>query len=321
MNTRRALRALLLCLGALFFAAPIPAQELAMQRDAHGAGVLFDEGRQALARKDFTTACAKFSESYRVQAAAGTAMNWATCEEQLGHLATAWWRWNDAISLLHPGDDRLAYVERQVRRLDSRLPYLSVSLAPAAPFQTAVLRDGVPLRDGRLGLTLPVDPGEHQISVSAPGYADRRFSITVAEREQKALVVEPGAKLASLKTPDAVAPSPPATQRTVGWIACGVGAAGFATAAVTGLMLPAKQQAVSENCVNHVCNQTGLDAAKAGDTLQTMNTIGWVAGIVAGGLGAYLVISSPSSAAGRPRAAVGLSSARDGLTVRYVSTF
>lgn len=273
MNTRRTIRAALLCLGTLLFAASTLAQELALPPDARGAGVLFDEGRQALARKDFTIACVKFSESYRMQAAAGTAMNWATCEEQLGHVASAWWRWHDAISMLHPGDDRVPYVNRQVRRLDSRLPYLSVRLTPEAPIQTTVFRDGRALRAGSLGLTLPVDPGEHLISVSAPGYAERSFSITVGEREQKELIVGPGAKLPPLPTRDAVAPSPPTTQRTVGWVACGIGVAGFATAVVTGLMLPAKQQAVSDNCTDRACNQTGLDAASAGNTLRDRKSV------------------------------------------------
>jgi hypothetical protein len=85
-------------------------------------------------------------------------------------------------------------------------------------------------------------------------------------------------------------------------------------------MLPAKRQAVSDNCTGDVCNQKGLDAARTGKTLLTMNTVGWVVGIVGGGLGACLVISSPSSA-DRPRAVVGLTSRGESLMVRYAATF
>ena len=70
------------------------------------AEALFRQGRDAMQRQDYETACARFAESNRLDVAAGTLMNLATCEEKLGRVATAWQHWREAIDLLPAGDDR-----------------------------------------------------------------------------------------------------------------------------------------------------------------------------------------------------------------------
>jgi hypothetical protein len=73
----------------------------------------------------------------------------------------------------------------------------------------------------------------------------------------------------------------------------GVGIAGVAVGAVTGVMVLGKKSTVDEECNEQKrCSQTGLDAADAGSTLGTVSGIGFIAGGVLLGAGAVLVLTS-----------------------------
>ena len=111
-------------------------------RDPAAAEALFEQGRRALERNDLETACAKFAESQRLDPGVGTLMNWATCEERKGRIATAWQRWREALAALPADDDRLAFARQRVTALEPRLPHLTITLPPSAPRQR-VARDGV----------------------------------------------------------------------------------------------------------------------------------------------------------------------------------
>ena len=85
-----------------------PAPAMADTRDPAAAEALFEAGRQAATRGDWTTACPKFAESQRLDPAPGTLLNLADCEEHLGHLASAW----DCVARGH----RVARAGRRPRR-------------------------------------------------------------------------------------------------------------------------------------------------------------------------------------------------------------
>jgi hypothetical protein len=309
--------ALLLCA----LSTPALAENDPERRDPAAAEALFMQGRDALARGDLKTACAKFGESYALEPAAGTLMNWATCEGKLGRLASAWQRWREALERLEPDDDRVAFVRQQAQDFEARLPYLTIRLAPTSPKATYALRNGVRLGAASFGVSLPVDPGEHRIVAEAPGHAPKTFTVTLAERERKELVIVPGARL-----PDPPAPEPEQSGRsswrsTAGFVAGGVGLAGIGAAVVTGLLLPARRDSIEQNCMDKLCTQAGLDAASEGRTLLLANTIGWAAGVVGVGLGAYLVISDMGGSEREPQAVITVRSLPLGAGVSYERRF
>lgn len=307
-------------LVSLLSASAFAENSAARRRDPAAAEVLFEQGRTALEQQDFRLACAKFADSYRFDPAAGTVMNWATCEEKLGRLASAWQHWREAISILATNDERARFAREQVDRLETRLPYLTVQLDDHAPPEASVVRDGVAMSRETLGLALPVDPGEHRIAVRVSGYEERSIRVVVAERERKSVSVSPGRKLPNAPTHGNVSPS--GRGSTLGWIIGGVGVAGAVSAGVTGVLLSREKRIVGDNCVGHECNQTGLDAAQRGKTLLVVNTASWATAVAGIGIGTVLVISGSGSAAKESeRTTVGCAPHEGGFALHYARTF
>jgi hypothetical protein len=273
----------------------------AQGNDPAAATTLFQEGRDAAKKGDYTTACRKMEDSFRIDPAVGTLLNLADCREHLGHLASAWQRFQEAAEKLGPSDDRLPAVKQRIAALAPRLPKLVVTLAPGAPPDTRVTRDGRPLADASLGAALPVDPGAHVIVASAPGREERRYPIDAGEGRTEHVVVEPGAPVP--ETPAGPAPETPASPpsggaglRIAGFVVGGLGVATLGAAVATGLALPSKQQVVAQHCgaaaglpLNH-CDAVGFDAAQSGKTLAAANTATWILGGIAAATGVALVI-------------------------------
>ncbi|HEY1537386.1 MAG TPA: hypothetical protein VGF76_25370, partial [Polyangiaceae bacterium] len=137
-------------------------------RDPAAAEELFRQGRAASQKKDFTTACAKFRESNRLDPAVGTVFNIADCEEKLGRLATSWTLFQEVVQRLPSDDERRTIASERARALEARVPTLTIHLAHTDRTDVVVRRDGVVLGAASLETALPVDPGEHTVIVEAP---------------------------------------------------------------------------------------------------------------------------------------------------------
>ncbi len=268
------------------------------------AEALFEKGRAAMAAADYATACASFSESNRLDPAPGTMANLAGCEEKRGHLSAAWQWYEEAAEKLPAGDPRRDIAEQRATEVKTRLPMLTVRLAPGAPAGTKVLRDGVDLGSIGIGTPLPADPGAHSIIVSAPGFADGTYSAELHEAEKSELVVAPGPALianAVTAPPTSAAPvpatesAPASDNRTMGYVIGGVGVAGVGTALVLGGLALGKKSTVADHCDTsaHTCDsQAGIDAASAGRTLSTVSTVSFIVGAAALGVGTYFILTS-----------------------------
>jgi len=289
---------------ALCLASPAAAQT----RDSAGAEALFEAGREALEKGDYEVACQRFEESNRLESAAGTILNLANCRERLGQLASAWQRYREAVHKLPGGDERVTLAREGAARLEPRVPRLTIKLAPGAPAGAVVARDGIELGSASLGLPLPVDPGDHVITVSAPGHAQTRVVVALKEAERRELVLEAG-----VAEPEATAPtsSDPASAtadtraaaqstgsgtRTLGFVIGGVGVAGLAVSLVAGAKALSAKSTVDDECLNNLCTQAGLDAADSGKTWITVSNVAAAVGVVGVGVGAYLMLSARSNA-------------------------
>ncbi len=269
----------------------------AQGRDPVAATELFTQGREMLKTGDFDKACPLFAESLRLDPAVGTALNLAECEERRGHLAAALRSWQQAINLAEATQDERGQVAQQrYDALVSRVPHLTIVLAPDAPKGTTVLREEVVLGKAALGRPLPLDPGKHVITVRAPDHEDAIVTATLAEGETKTLTVAPGPV-----TRPAAPPRKPvevkdgSSQRTLAYVLGGVGAAGILAATVTGVMLLDSRKTVDAHCDDaDRCDQEGMDAADLGRTLVPINTIAWAVGVAGLGAGTYLYLSAPS---------------------------
>lgn len=292
----------------------LPARAAAQEA---AADALFDSARTAMARRDFDRACEQFRASDKLDPAAGTELNLADCEEKRGHLASAWELFRMVEEKLSPNDERVTVAHGRAQALQARVPRLTLELAADAPKNSTVRDGSVELGSATFGIPLPVEPGSHELVVSAPGFAARSFQIQLAEGEVRSLVVSPGAAPSPPAMPLAVpASSSPArteqettgsasNRRTFGFALAGVGVAGLGVAAITSVMVVSKKSAVDAGCqADKSCTSAGLDAAHSGRTLEVVSNVGWVVGAAALGAGAYFILTSGSSS--KPSTAVAL---------------
>jgi hypothetical protein len=283
--------------AALFASAGASAQDT---RDPAAAEELFRQGRAASEKNDFTTACAKFRESNRLDPAVGTVFNIADCEEKLGRLATSWTLFQEVVQRLPPADNRRAIAEQRSAKLEPRVPKLSIHLGGAARTDVTVRRDGVSLGTASLDTPLPVDPGDHVVIVEAPGARPAEFHARVAEGDNAVLAVAVGDALPAGEQPGTGAGGTGTEQHspshTAAYVVGGIGVAGLVTGAIAGILTLSKKSTVNTECPDKQCSPDGLSAANAGKTLGVVTTVGLITGVVGIGAATYLFVSAPSPA-------------------------
>lgn len=294
----------------------------AQPTDVAKADTLFREGRALMKNGDYETACPKLEESYRLDPAAGTGINLGDCFEKQGKVASALLAYQAARALLKPGDQRIGPVEKEIATLDKRAPRLTIKLAPGAPEGTRVKRDGREIGAEGLGLAVPVNPGAHWIVVVAPGRADSRTKVKLAEGASKTVVVEAGERhptdsaenggLGASRAPARVAGTGESSvqveesgssQRTWGWVAVGGGAVALLAAGYFGLHANQKDDEAERICqnVNSCARANESNAATADANAARLNgNIALAIGLLAGAGGATLILTAPP---GQTRAA------------------
>jgi hypothetical protein len=299
MRYRTLLLAITLSLGASTGA-------LAQPVDAHAAAEeQFRQGREALERADYKAALGLFRKSQELEPGRGKLLNLAICEEQLGLLTEATQHFQDVLPQL-AGDERLTIAQQHLTALIPRVPHVRIELAPSSPPGATVSADGAPLAPTALGAEMPYNPGKHAFTVTAPGRSERRYDLTLEEGKRAALTVEAGAVITTeAVTLPEVTPTPTSSRRTVGFIVGGVGVAGLAVGAVTGIVSLNDHASALKACPTRMgCSSDVIAQAKSGQTLSIVSTAAFAAGAVAAGVGLYLVLSGgkgPSPAAA-PRA-------------------
>lgn len=191
-RTSRCVPAAVLAAATLLMISPRQIRADAPPADAAAGEALFREGRRLMKVGDLAGACAKFDESQRLDPAPGTLANLADCEEKLGRLASAWEHWRSTADRLPASDRRRATALARAAALEANLPRLMIEVAADQPQGLTIHRDGVPLGLASLGEALPLDPGRHQIVVSAPGRRPLQYDVALAAGEQRKLVVAAG---------------------------------------------------------------------------------------------------------------------------------
>jgi hypothetical protein len=204
--------AAVLAAATMMLISPRPSGADASPADAAAGEALFREGRRLLKAGDLPGACAKFEESQRLDPAPGTLANLADCEEKLGRLASAWEHWRSTADRLPASDPRRAAALARAEALEQTVPRLTIQVAPDQP-RVIVKRDGIALGPASLGVALPLDPGKHQVVVTAPGRRPLTYDVAVVAGDQRKLEVAagpstPGGPISMPTTPPPVVPPP-----------------------------------------------------------------------------------------------------------------
>ena len=153
--------------------------------DTSVAETTFKKGRELLKQGKYEEACAAFAQSQALDPQFGTLYNLASCDEQIGKLATAW----TAFRELAQGDtnaERRARSAAEAKQLEARVPHVIVKVPPDLAGVTVTL-DGQDITN-LVGIAAPIDLGSHVVAVTAnDGYAKKRKFVAREEAETTAV--------------------------------------------------------------------------------------------------------------------------------------
>jgi hypothetical protein len=236
------------------------------------AQALFDRGRELMATGKVAEGCALLAESQHLDPGGGTLLNLAVCHEKQGLLATAWTEYHDALSAAARDEraDRQTLATERIRDLEPRLPRLLVTFPSDAPAGTMVKVDGANLSRVAAGAPLPIDPGSHDVSASAPGYVAWSMHLPSVDE----------GRLVEVKVP-ALVHLPPlgigmrARLSTTSYVAGGVAIAGYLTMAVTGALALSAASSANGECdpARNYCEPSSASDATRARTLAWVSTI------------------------------------------------
>jgi hypothetical protein len=326
----------------LLLAVATPAR--AEEQVSAAAESLFQEGIRLYATGNVAEACDKFVQSQTLDPRTGTAINLGKCREEQGKLASAWAAFRDAVSLessLPPAKqsrDRIREAESAARKLEERLPYLTIRLAGATPGLT-VLLNGRKVPPAMLGIRTPVDPGSVTVTASAPGHNDQTYQVSLQESASEEVRITPldpipkapettsGLTGAPATTPSPVPPPrrtpvplddrPEASGSRTPWLPYVVGGAGLVlvgVGATAGLLATDAYRDAERLCPEHrECGEPALQRAAATQRWAMVSTIGFATGGAAVLAGAVLLVVSGPSASSKKRTTTSIAFGPAGL--------
>ncbi len=250
-----------------------------------------------------------------------------SCLERLGKLRSARESFQAAAALGGGSKANAALVtesQERVTALTRRIPDLTLNPATPAPADAVVKVDETVVPPSAWQTPIALDPGEHAVDASAPGYEPFHATSTLSEGSHLSVAIpwraatssggagatgagatngNGGATGNGTTGPGGGQQPPPhgsdgSMQRTWGWISLGVGGALLATSGVFVLLRHGEISTIKDACNGGVCprsRQSELQTAH--DHAVTDGTIGLIsagAGVVAAGIGVALLLTAPS---------------------------
>jgi len=269
------------------------------------------QGAEAFDHRDYATALDRFGRAYSLVPAPSISIMQARSLAKMGRIIEALDRYEKTqhmqLAADAPDAFRQAVVDARIEseELWNHVPRLTihVHVSPAAPNNLAILLDSKQVPGALLDVGRPIDPGPHKVDVSATGYVSETRSITIEPNERVTLDIPLIANSSSTtlslgvvssrpQANDRPARDPVASIKPWAWVAVGVGTAGLALSAVTGVVALNKKATLDEQC------HPGCPAEAASDisTFRTTRTISYVSllgGAASLGLGSYILLRSP----------------------------
>lgn len=165
---------------------------IARANDAAAAEQLYDDAKRLIATGHYAEACPKLEQSQKLDAGLGTQFHLADCWQHLGRTASAWALFREVASQARAsGQTARGRVAKD--RADALEPFLSkLSIAPgiASTIPGLVIRrDGTDVARESWGSPVPVDPGTHEVSATAPDKQAWQSSVDV-EGQGKVVTVD-----------------------------------------------------------------------------------------------------------------------------------
>ncbi len=291
---------------ALAISVSASAARAASPADRAAAQQLFDDGMRAMTQQRYAEACPKLEESNRLDPAIGTRFNLADCYEHVGKTASAWTLFLDVAAATRAAGqaDREQVARDRARALEAGLSRLTIAVTQRDVPGLEIKRDGGVLGQPLWGTPVPIDPGDHTLSASAPGKTTWQATVRVERGGGSASVTVPPLQDGPAGATDAgganaVAPGPWSTQRYLGVGAAGAGVIGIGVGSVLGLMAKSKNDEAhtgTKYCPGPTqCYATGSALVHQAEGLATGSTVAFVAGAALAAGGVVLFLTAPSA--------------------------
>lgn len=293
-----------------------------MAQDVVMADAYFTVGIKGMEDKNFDLACPNLEKSQKMDPKPGTLFALADCERQWDRFVISlnyfdeYLRQVEAMSLdkrkNHAVRANLAKAHKAM--MVKEVAQLVIVLPADVPSDAKVYRDGIELPNETLDKVQYVEAGNHLIRLEVEGMAAieqtiffekgkvRRLEFDLAAVAPIHSVEEQPAPLEPVKeakqAPTAVVLPPKADKspsnrmRTGGFVALGIGAAGFATWGVTGALALSHRETMQANCPNLFCDSNGRAAVDSGRMLSHLATAGLGVGVLGATVGMVLFFSS-----------------------------
>lgn len=271
--------------------------------------------------------CPELRASYNDDPRAQTLFDLAKCEDKAGRIATAAVTYDEYLRLF----DRLSEPEKlqqgaqeqwatsRREALARELPRVTLTLPKNAPEGTRITRqssgDGDPI-EMALNVPLLIDPGEHYVTVDAPGRPRwaRRFFVEKGDKKTIELEVPPAEK--GTETPSRIGKPiepvpvylPPITpknsdMRVAAYVTGGLGIAGVVGGAVAAVIFGLSKGTIDENCKDGICNAAGQKATNDARTAGMASIVAFSVGgsVLATGVVLFVVDPAPRTFSLIPR--------------------
>ena len=262
---------------------------------------LFEEGQALMAAGRYPEACPKLAESHRLDPASGTVLNLAVCHERQGRVATAWAEYRDALvyATREGRAEREQLASDRIAALEPILPRLVVAVTATGSGAGLVVKvDGVDVGPAAWGTELPLDPGSHVVTATAPGRQGFAQSIAL-QVSQKLEVVVPA--LGAVRR-NAVPPGPPAPdvdpnqgRRTTGYLLGGGGLLALGVGGFFGVRAIVNRKDSDARC-DPLCDDEAVRLNDNAKRDARIADIGLGLGVVGVAAGAYLLLTTPGPA-------------------------
>jgi hypothetical protein len=298
--------------------------------DPAAAQTLFDEAKRLMKEERYALACPKFEESQKMDPGLGTQFHLANCWQHIGRTASAWALFREieaeARARSQVGRERVAH-----DRASALEPWLSkVEIAPHQAGDmpgVEIRRDGIEVGREQWNVPVPIDPGTHMVTMSAPNKQLWKTTVDVPPDGKIAMVdVPPLADVPDLpavgrakslhstaapatgvtsRMPPDVAEMPVmenrgGAQRAIGWFLVGAGVAGLGTGIYFGAKWLDDRGSSDLHCIGNMCDPIGMNLRSDARTQARYAEVALSAGGGALLIGTVLVATAP-----RPRIVVG----------------
>lgn len=261
---------------------------------------LFEEGRELAKDGKYAEACDRFSKSFEIERAPGTALNYGDCLEKLGKLRASWELFETAArDFENAKDERAKFARDRANAVGAKLATIVVRVSkPGIPGMLVKIADqSLPARAEHSDR---FEPGEVTVVATAPGHEP--FSTSVTGVAGANLIVQvPALRPTAEVGPDA----PIAGRRNPARVrvAFGVGAAGGVALIVSGVVGlsaralyndtvgdPSKCSTIDQGLR---CTQAGANDVEAAATRANIATGVAVVGGVLVATGIILYVTAP----------------------------